>query len=270
MRYVDIDDLCLPDSWLARAQEATAKVKNGDDPNDYAHLWRELKDCLADLLKDKCWYCESPIDRSDNAVDHFRPKNKVSDAKRLHKGYRWLAFNHKNYRYACTFCNSLRKDVQRKKRGGKADRFPLLNEEDRLYDEGPLHLERPALLDPCSLNDWELIGCQQENGKPCATSPEPIERQRAEISIEIYHLGYEPTCKQRHRVTVQLLADVEQAKSLFSLSNDDHERAQDFLTVARKIKRAIDKKAPFSGEMIFLLRGQRHSDHPWIQKLLEA
>lgn len=29
-------------------------------------------------------------------------------------------------------------------------------------------------------------------------------------------------------------------------------------------------KTPFSGEMIFLLRGQRHSDHPWIQKLLGA
>lgn len=44
----------------------------------------------------------------------------------------------------------------------------------------------------------------------------------------------------------------------------------EFTDVARKIRKAIDRKADFSGEMIFILRGQRHADHPWIQQLLEA
>ena len=270
MRYVDIDDLVMPDGWLTRAQDAAACVVNGDDPNDHDAVWRALKDGLADLLYDKCWYCESPIDRSDNAVDHFRPKNRVSDATRPHNGYRWLAFDHKNYRYACTFCNSRRKDIENRTAGGKGDRFPLLNEANRCYAPGALQQEEPALLDPCTLDDWELLGCQQENGKPCAASTDPIRQQRAELSIEIYHLHYEPTCKRRHQVLIQLLADVEQAKRLFPLAENDPERKDDFLAVARKIKRAIRRKAPFSGEMIFLLRGQRHSDHPWIQKLLET
>lgn len=64
-------------------------------PHEQA-VWRDLKDGLANLLHDKCWYCETAVDRSDNAVDHFRPKGRVSDAANPHAGLplvygqRWL------------------------------------------------------------------------------------------------------------------------------------------------------------------------------------
>ncbi|KFX02027.1 hypothetical protein [Pectobacterium carotovorum] len=266
MRYIDIDELVLPDGWLDKAATASNAVAAGADPDEYSKVWRELKDALAELFPDKkCWYCESPVDRADNAVDHFRPKGRVSDASSPHSGYRWLSFEHRNYRYACTFCNSLRKDIATGDTGGKADRFPLIVEADRLYAPGPLAQEKPILLDPCELNDWELIGCKQENGKPCPTSNEQLAKHRAEESISIYHLDYEPTCKQRHAVAVRLMADIDQAKQLFGLPGMDVH----FTAVAKKIRRAINRKAPFSGDMIFLLKGQRHADHPWIQKLLE-
>jgi hypothetical protein len=271
MRYVDIDDLEMPTGWLGRAKAATEAVALGGDPNDGADVWRELKDCLAALLPEKkCWYCESSVDRADNAVDHFRPKSRVSDAAAPHSGYRWLAFCHKNYRYSCTFCNSRRKDVAHDTSGGKADRFPLLEEVKRVFVEGSLDEERPLLLDPCELHDWELLGCKRENGEPCATSDDATKRLRAETSIDVYHLSYEPTCKRRHATAVQMLADVEHAKRLFVQASKDSAREEDFKVFARKVKRAIGRKAPFSGEMIFLLRGQRHADHPWIQTLLEA
>lgn len=267
MRYIDQGDLRLPDGWLERAAEASRLVAEGADPNDHADIWRELKDCLAALFPEKkCWYCESPVDRADNAVDHFRPKGRVSDAATAHSGYRWLAFCHRNFRYACTFCNSRRKDILNGTVGGKADRFPLVEEANRLYAPGPVTQEAPVLLDPCELDDWELLGCQQENGKPCPTSSNQSERLRAEESIAIYHLDYEPTCKQRHTAAVRLISDVEQAKRLFGQPGLNEE----FSSVAKKIKRAISPKASYSGEMIFLLRGQRNADHPWIQKLLEA
>lgn len=269
MRYIDIDSLEMPDGWPDRAKTASSAVEKGADPNDYDSVWRELKNGLAELSIDKCWYCESPIDRSDNAVDHYRPKNRVSDATRPHTGYRWLAFDFHNYRYACTFCNSRRKDIVNGTAGGKADRFPLLDESTRLYGPGPLQQERPVLLDPCNIDDSDLLGCKQENGKPCCASENPIACQRVAISIEIYHLHYEPTCKQRHRLAVQLFSDIEQAKLLFEKAKDNAEHYHDFITVAKKIKRVIDRKAPFSGEMMFLLKGQRHADHPWIQKLIE-
>lgn len=271
MRYVDLDELQMPTGWLVRANAATEAVAAGVHPNDHAEVWRELKDSLARLLPDKkCWYCESPVDRADNAVDHFRPMNRVHDASKPHAGYRWLAFCYTNYRYACTFCNSRRKDVEHGTHGGKADRFPLIDETKRVYAEGPIDDERPLLLDPCQLEDWELLGCRRENGEPCPTSDDAMKRRRAEVSIAVYHLDYEPTCKRRHKTAIQLLADIEQAKRLFVEASSDAAREKDFKVFAVKVKRAISRTAPFSGEMIFLLRGQRHADHPWMQRLLEA
>jgi hypothetical protein len=271
VRYVDLDDLRMPTGWLARAKAAAAAVAAGGDPDDDAKIWQELKDKLAALLpKKKCWFCESPVDRADNAVDHFRPKNRVCDTQSTHNGYRWLAFSHRNFRYSCTFCNSRRKDIEHGTAGGKADRFPLLDEATRVYSEGPLDAERPLLLDPCELDDWDLLGCRIENGEPCPTSDDPTKKRRAEVSIEVYHLDYEPTCTRRHAVAVQLLADIEEAKRNFERASTDPSREVDFKIFGKKVKRAIDRKSLFSGEMIFLLRGQRHVDHPWIQNLLEA
>ncbi len=267
MRYIDLDAITLPEGWLERASAAAQAVQGGANPEDYSAVWRDLKHELSALFPEKkCWYCESPVDRADNAVDHFRPKGRVSDALRPHNGYRWLAFEWRNFRYACTFCNSRRKDVTHGTAGGKADRFPLLDESQRLYAPGPLGQESPKLLDPCELSDWELIGCKQENGKPCPATDDPVDNMRAIESIEVYHLDYEPTCKQRHREAVQLMADIEIAKSLFAMPHMNNE----FKTLARKIRRAIDRRSPFSGDMIYLLKGQRAAEHPWIQKLIES
>lgn len=270
MRYVDRLKLVKPTGWTQRAQTAAQAVTAGDDPNNHSQVWRDLKDGLAALLHDKCWYCESPVDRSDNAVDHFRPKNRVSDAANPHSGYRWLAFNESNFRYACTYCNSRRKDVEGGTAGGKADRFPLVNEAQRVYAAGPIAVEQPMLLDPCEISDWRLLGCHQENGQPCAATTDPISKQRAEASIEILHLHYEPTCKKRHAAAVQLMSDVDEGKCLFELVTQDPTRASDFKAVAARLHRAIDRESPYSGDMHFLLRGQRSEAHPWIQELLEV
>lgn len=270
MRYVDRAKLVKPAGWFARAQTASQAVANGADPNDHSAVWRELKDGLASLLHDKCWYCESVVDRSDNAVDHFRPKGKVSDAANQHTGYRWLTFDESNFRYACTYCNSRRKDLENGTAGGKADRFPLVNEAQRVYAVGAVAAEQPLLLDPCEISDWRLLGCHQENGQPCATSTDAVAKQRADVSIEIYHLHYEPTCKRRHAAAVQLMADVDEGKRMFELATHDPARAADFKSVAARLRRAIDRESPYSGDMHFLLRGQRSDAHPWIQELLEA
>lgn len=269
MRYVDRSRLVKPTGWIERAQAAAQAVANGDDPNQHCQVWRELKDGLAVLLHDKCWYCESPVDRSDNAVDHFRPKNCVSDATNPHLGYRWLAFDESNFRYACTYCNSRRKDVERGTSGGKADRFPLVDEAQRVYSAGPIANERPMLLDPCDIEDWRLLGCHQENGQPCAATSDPISKRRAEVSIEILHLHYEPTCKRRHAAAVQLMSDIDEGKRLFEMATQDPSRGSDFKAVVAKIRRAIDRESPYSGDMHFLLRGQRSEAHSWIQQLLE-
>lgn len=270
MRYIDSTRLRLPDGWLERAAAAKIAVENGANPDDYARIWRELKDGLANLFNDKCWYCEVSVPRSDNAVDHFRPKGRVRDAENEHRGYRWLAFEQSNFRYACTFCNSRRKDIEGDTAGGKADRFPLLDEARRVYEPGAVTGERPILVDPCEVGDWRLLGCRKENGKPCATSDIPEQRQRADISIEIYHLHHEPTCKLRHSEAVKLLGDIEEAKALFIATQSDALQEPAFKRVAARILKSIHVDSAFSGEMRFLLSGERDMAHSWIQALLET
>lgn len=268
MRYIDSSNISLPDGWLDRAEAALAAVELGDEPDHHAPVWKELKAELAGLFNDKCWFCELPVPRSDNAIDHFRPKGRVSDAAQAHAGYRWLAFAPSNFRYSCTFCNSKRRGVGTE--GGKADRFPLVDESKRVYVKGSVADERPALLDPCELGDWRLLGCKRENGKPCASSSNPDERSRAEVSISIYHLHHEPTCNLRHRIAVKLLNDVAEAKRLFTESQTDASKERDFKAVAKRIVGLISFKSEFSGDMRFLLGGEREENHTWIQELLET
>ncbi|MQW33440.1 hypothetical protein [Sinorhizobium meliloti] len=281
MRHVDLEDLRLPDTWSAEARCATLAVLGGADASDFDEVWRDLKQRLMGLLHDKCWFCESPVTRSDNAVDHFRPKGRVSDATQPHTGYRWLTFASANFRFACTFCNSRRVDVENGTAGGKADRFPLLDENARVYEVDPAALdfddlmatvraERPAILDPCHYDDWRLLGCRREDGSPCPTNDDPLTRERVIKSIEIFHLDYDPTCKQRHTVAGTLLRAVRNAKDAFLVVDPNTLGSElRFQTLALEIKRMIAKRAPYSGEMRFLLRGQRSALHPWIQELLE-
>jgi len=270
VRYIDISNVRPPAGWVNRAQTAKDAVDNGDNPGDYRHIWKELKDELADQLNDKCWFCEVSIVRSDNAVDHFRPKGRVSDAINVHNGYRWLAFTKENFRYSCTFCNSRRVDVDGGTAGGKTDRFPLMDENARVYTESPVGGEAPTLLDPCKWSDCKLLGCQVEDERPCASSSNPIEKGRAEDSIVIYHLHHEPTCKLRHASAIQLIADIESAKRHFNLSLQDPSREEDFNKIAERLLRAIHRGSQFSGDLRFVMRGHRSIDHPWIDDLLQV
>lgn len=270
MRYINLDKLRMPDGWLAKAATAKKAVEDGADLDNYSALWRELKSEMLLLSDTKCWYCESTVDRDDNAVDHYRPKNRVFDSAQSHTGYKWLAFEKSNFRLACTWCNSRRIDLDFGTSGGKADRFPLLDESKRVYIEGSIEYECPELLDPCDIDDCELIGCQQENGRACPSSVDPIDFKRAKSSIEIYHLDRDATAKRRHGVAVSLIADILDAKRLFTQSRNDASKKSEFVKIAKRIQSIIAWNAPYSGEMKYLLRGQRSEGHPWIQKLLEA
>src|SRR5207249_9483579 len=106
-----------PPGWDERARQALLEVSaipNAERHtaiNDRRDIWTALKPGLEKLAAKKCWYCESREVRSDKHVDHFRPKNRVNEVGcEKHPGYWWLAFEWKNFRYSCTFCNSRRVD----------------------------------------------------------------------------------------------------------------------------------------------------------------
>ena len=163
MRYTDIRKVALPDGWEAQAEEARNAVKaiapegRPEAISKRSGLWAALKQPLADVSHEKCWYCETRRVRDDCAVDHFRPKSARSSDN--HNGYWWLAFDYRNFRFSCKYCNEVRIDPETSRRGGKGSSFPLL--EGGIRATGPddnLEVERCALLDPSREGDAQLLG----------------------------------------------------------------------------------------------------------------
>ncbi|MCI2282455.1 hypothetical protein L3081_02395 [Colwellia sp. MSW7] len=127
MRFVDNTYVDLPVGWEDRAEAATEALLDGTIvADDRSVIWKALRESLEELSNGRCWYCETNIPRTDNAVDHYRPKGKVQgvalaeEGKSLiryniapeHSGYKWAAFNPENFRFSCQHCNEYRKDLQ--------------------------------------------------------------------------------------------------------------------------------------------------------------
>jgi uncharacterized protein (TIGR02646 family) len=168
---------------------------------------------LRRLSNDKCWYCESKDLRSDNAVDHYRPKGNVKDSAPPHDGYWWLAFDWRNYRFSCTFCNSIRNSPTTS--GGKQDYFPLHDEAKRArLAADDLADELPMLIDPVLDGDPALISFEADGtARPMAMDEETIDYQRADISIKRYHLNHPDAAEARLALFVQLKKWLKEADS---------------------------------------------------------
>jgi len=214
MRWVDIDKLEFPDGWQAKADQALEELRKeitnaelnaqlaGKDivtarkavitaefkKSKRQKIWKELAPYLARLRKDKCWYSESKNSGSDKDVEHFRPKGAVAGDLE-HEGYWWLAFDWKNYRYSCQWCNQRRVDTLNGAKGGKGNHFPVSSGSFRARKEGDSYDdEEVELLDPIDPHDWKLLTFRPD-GKPIPREPLGTrEYVRAEVSIRLYHL----------------------------------------------------------------------------------
>ncbi|MEQ8409372.1 MAG: hypothetical protein RKH07_13965 [Gammaproteobacteria bacterium] len=189
----------------------------------YKSLWSDLAELLAEQSKRKCWYCETNEIRSDNPIDHFRPKGKVAECDG-HAGYWWLAFDWQNFRYACTYCNSRRVDEETA--GGKQDHFPLFVPPDWNTCEADDNVERPMLLDPVEEGDCRLLGFN-ENGEACPveTDKESEGFKKAKKSIELYHLNHKPTARARKTLYQRIRTLVSSTNELIAQGIDENSEA---------------------------------------------
>ena len=281
MRYISKEELerALPADWdekvtsaknyvHAEAEAAADACTNSKDkPGAIAKArsiainrkasstWQTLSEKLAPLSFNKCWYCECTEDRSDYAVDHFRPKNEVTEDP-SHPGYWWLAFEWRNYRYACTYCNSFRKK-QTSTEGGKQCHFPLLENTPRVNCDSDdcEKSESPMLLDPLIRADTKLLTFQS-NGIPKPSKNEgSVEYVRAERSIDIYHLDENKINKSRQRIAQKITKLV----NIISL-HEDEPLKDELLFMVRA-------EAPYSQAARIYLRQYR--DRLWVRDLLE-
>lgn len=188
----------IKDSWLEKAAIARTELEKlpawqrSKFIEKNSNLWRELRPLLIELSHDKCWYSEDKLPDACLEVDHFRPKNRISEAKD-HSGYWWLSFDWKNFRIASPVVNKRRTDHKQEKILGKGCFFPLLEEKHRVSNVSQWHTncEEPALIDPCVKSDVLLLDYSVEDGLIVERSgPEDhTNYQRAKTSIDLYHLN---------------------------------------------------------------------------------
>jgi hypothetical protein len=285
VRYINREDLTIPSGWSEKARKALTEVRNAA-PEERANvieknseIWRDLKVRLRRMSHGKCWYCEAKIEQGD--VDHFRPKNKVSEAPD-HEGYWWLAFDTDNFRYSCPFCNRPNQDkilvdeynddgeseedeekndtgntetesciperaLIKGSKGGKGTHFPLYPGTKRAYNEADrsvLMREMPLLLDPTVATDTMLLSFDDEGlAHPTRNQKRfPREYLRAEESIKIYHLNRE-WLKRRREVDVcnKVKYWYAEAKNNWLLENEAIETNQDDSQAHRAYQKAVEE-----------------------------
>ncbi|HAS6440125.1 TPA: hypothetical protein GRR81_03310 [Vibrio parahaemolyticus] len=196
----------LEDKVIGEKKEKLISKERKRLINLHSSVWRDFAKSVKDLSFEKCWYCESREARSNMPVDHFRPKARVTDCKE-HPGYWWLAFDWKNYRYSCTYCNSLASIESEKEEPlleGKGNFFDLVDNEQRAYQQGQPE-SQPMLLDPCVKGDTELL-TYTPVGMPKPSSPDVDSEnyKRAEYSIVKYRLRQSKAKNERFDIYQKL------------------------------------------------------------------
>ena len=277
MRRIDYDpdDLNITDEWKQKAIDLTNELINEGCHterariiNDNSEMWRVIKPDLKKLFYKKCWYTESPQQGTDVDIDHFRPKNRVkeligSDAP--HYGYWWLAFELTNFRYSCIVANRRRTDIETGNTGGKADYFPVKNEDKRARTPNcDLSEERHILLDPCKTSDVRLLTFN-ENGEAMPRHSKEVHPYlflRADKSINYYHLNHDDFVKAR----IELRKELEELRTHAAKFNKkleandaDHEAAWE--KTISDIRKMVGEKAPYSSFCKAYLDSYRNEEY---------
>jgi uncharacterized protein (TIGR02646 family) len=303
MRFIDLERLedlqdwppgkhpfqkYTPQRWEARLLQAQEELRNAADSETwrkiftkYSDLWSDVKIHLRTQSHDKCWYCETSTRAFPGDIDHYRPKGNIAETAD-HVGYWWLAFEWRNWRFVCRYCNSLNRDFVTGEVSGKGDSFPLLRgeayrikgpDEYEYYEE--LLREYPKLLDPTEREDTALLTFTSEG------VPEPVEEneqqdtyERARASIEIYHLDSSRLKNERKKIFVQVKRHVEDYQRFIYKWETEHDYSAYALArrAGKALGRMIAKDAEYSMAAIAYLKEhfQRHPDWTWIYTLLTS
>ncbi|MBH0062786.1 hypothetical protein I6E85_16775 [Pseudoalteromonas sp. NZS71] len=259
MRRIDLRKLNPSQEWRTRALSKQTDIDNGViEAKAASAIWSELKQKLKDLSNNKCWYCESREDRSDNAVDHFRPKSL----------YPWFALDYENFRFACTFCNSIRKNPETGESEGKGDHFPLVSGA-RAANRVQRNTEQYLLIDPCKTTDISLLDFY-DDGRPRAKYPNvPVKNERVVRSIKYYHLDHPDLNEARRQLALDIRDWIETGDELYpELNTGKAIIAKAFETNLDNIARAVASDAPFSVFAKKMVKG--YQDREWIEDLLEC
>lgn len=260
MRAIDNSRIKSDEAWRKTVAAAEAAVAAGAKLSSQSVVWTSVKDRLAALSSGKCWYCESREGRSDNAVDHFRPKSK----------YPFLAFSLENFRYSCTFCNSRRTNPETDETEGKGDLFPLFDGSPVATRVEELEDERPKLIDPCVAAQAGLLAFLSD-GRPTPVRDAPPDLvERVKTSITVYHLDHPELNEQRRRLALKLGRWINRANKHYEKIQQGPD-ADDEASYSEFVRNIFECISPTAELSLFARRFiMMHRSMPWIQDVLAA
>lgn len=217
--------------------------------------WNILQKIMIEEFGYKCWYSEAPIGNGEFEIDHFRPKNRAKQddkSKTVNKsnGYWWLAYDFENYRLSGALSNKRRRDKLREnaETEGKGDIFPLDLDNGKIAnDEGSTFCEKPLLLDPIISSDVGLLTFDEGGSVlPNPLAIDEIDKERAEVSIKLYHLDSDQLETARCQVWTICSKVIEDAYVYFTESDSKEAKKLALATCAETITEKTNPKSDFS------------------------
>ena len=257
MRFIDLAYVNPPPDFATKVAAAEA---DGDEKiESHSSVWRDCKTILKKASNNKCYYCEIREMRSDGVVDHFRPKST----------YKWAAFRFDNFRFACTFCNSLRTDPATGEVRGKGAGFPLHKGCNRASCFEEACEEIPILLDPCKAADPGVIDFLTDGTTQSRSREEKdLQRQRAIVSIEAYHLNHSELIEARRRKAIEIREKIDEAMSAYNrIPSHDLSAEDSFDAAVCYLYRMIAPTAELSAFSRRVL--QSHRTNPIVENILD-
>lgn len=166
MIHIDRNKSAPPDSLegigsagdLERQANEVARANNAKLTFE-AYRDSSVRAALKQVFGPKCCYCESLLQGTQAGdIEHYRPKSRVAvhNANRTSvvykSGYYWLASRWTNLLFSCSDCNRPRTQLDEndeERTFGKANYFPVVDEQTRATSQETLAAESALLLDPC-------------------------------------------------------------------------------------------------------------------------
>ncbi|WP_411817358.1 hypothetical protein [Hyphococcus sp. DH-69] len=258
MRFIDTAFLVPPADFGEMAAQAEADGE--ENIGNHSNVWQCCKESLKGASFDKCYYCEMKDIRSDGAVDHYRPKSK----------YKWAAFRIDNFRFACTLCNSRRKDRNTGEIGGKGAGFPLFDGCQMATCADEICNERPLLLDPCNAADPDALDYRADGvAVPASDDNANPQKVRAETSIAAYHLNHSDLQEERRKAAIKIQEKVNEVEAnLTRFVGGDLAAQPAYTSAVRDLKRFLDQRAELSAFSRRVL--QSYKNKPFVETILAA
>jgi hypothetical protein len=250
--YIDLSKLNLDQSFLDEGAKLTADLLSTPEKDrkqfieDNSAYWTKFKRDFEKISNYKCWYTEAKEDVSAYTMDHFRPKNKVTNTTHSYKiktiassqAYWWFAFDPQNYRLMGSIPNST-----------KGVRFPLRKGSPIALKADEIVNEVPVLIDPTNKDDVYWVDFN-EDGKVCpaCSDTESWSAIRVYLSAKIYGLDSEKLVKARKEIRTTCKRIIDRIVSIYQQDdfNNNPLVREEMQEKFEELRRLTDPKSEYS------------------------